>query len=142
MLWMKAFHIIFVISWYAGLLYLPRLFVYHCEASNQNEYQRFCVMEKKLFIIMTLGGIGAAILGLGMLHAYSKAYADYWIQAWLIIKLLSVSSLVIFHGYCWKLMRDFKNNRNHRSARWFRFYNEFPAIILMIIVIMVVVKPL
>lgn len=140
MLWVKAWHIIFVISWYAGLLYLPRLFVYHTQCDDDEPgHERFVVMERKLFMIMTVGGAGALILGLWLLGGYAwSAYMSFW---WLHLKLALVAALAAFHIWCWFLMRAFRERRNVHSHKFYRMINEIPAVILIAVVIAVVVKP-
>ena len=139
MLWVKAFHIIFVISWYAGLLYLPRLFVYHADCEDEPGKERFKVMERRLFGIMTIGLVGSLALGLWLLHAYAlQAYAS---TIWLWVKLVLAAVLIVFHGYCLKWMRAFREESNQRSARFYRMINEIPALIMIVIVVGVVVKP-
>ena len=139
MLWIKAFHIIFVISWYAGLLYLPRLYVYHADCGDEPGRERFKIMERRLFGIMTIGLVGALVFGLWMLHAYAlQAYAT---TIWLWVKLALTAGLIGFHGYCWKWMRDFRVDENRHTPRFYRMINEIPALALIAIVIGVVVKP-
>jgi putative membrane protein len=140
MLWIKALHIIFLTTWFAGLFYLPRLFVYHAMASDTPSLERFCVMERKLFWgIMTPGCILSVVFGLIMLQTY--AWAAYKNSGWLHAKLFSVGLLLIYHVFCGKLLADFKHGRNVRSHVWFRFFNEIPVLFLVAIVILVVVKP-
>ncbi len=140
MQWVKAWHIIFVVSWYAGLLYLPRLFVYHTECEDDEAgHQRFVVMERKLFMIMTVGAVGALVLGVVLLGGYAwSAYAHTW---WLHLKLLLVAGLFAFHAWCWCLLRAFREKRNIHTHRFYRMINEIPALILIAVVIAVVVKP-
>jgi len=137
MLWIKSFHIIFVVSWYAGLLYLPRLFVYHAMSDDQTSHERFKVMERKLFGIMTVGAVGAAVFGFWLLFAYWPAWNGGWVHA----KLALVLALFGFHLYCFKLVRDFREDRNRRGHVFYRWVNEIPAVILVAVVILVVVKP-
>ncbi|MFK8032236.1 MAG: protoporphyrinogen oxidase HemJ [Gammaproteobacteria bacterium] len=137
MLWVKAFHIIFVVSWFAGLLYLPRLFVYHADTTDQAGHNRFVIMEHKLFIIMTIAAILASILGLSLLTILSAYMTMGWMHAKLALYLL----LLAYHFYCWKLKAEFARGSNTRSGRWYRLFNEVPALILIAIVILVVVKP-
>lgn len=140
MLWVKAFHIIFMVTWFAGLFYLPRLFVYHAESSDEISNERFKVMERKLFYgITTPGGIITLILGLWMLYEY--AWTAYQGVFWLDVKLALVAILIVYHGYCWKLVKDFKHDRNTRSHVWYRWFNEFPVLILIAVIILVIVKP-
>jgi putative membrane protein len=139
MLWIKSFHLIFVVMWYAGLLYLPRLFVYHAMSDDVIGIERFKVMERKLFAITTIGGTGALIFGLWLLIDY--AWTAYASSLWLHLKLLLVALLIAFHVQCGKLMLDFRNDRNRRGHRFYRIFNEIPAVILIAVVILVVVKP-
>ena len=140
MLWVKSFHLIFVVMWYAGLLYLPRLFVYHSMSDDVIGIERFKVMERKLFAITTIGGVGAFIFGLWLLIDY--AWTAYWADLWLHLKLILVAALIAFHVLCGKLMLDFRDDRNRHRHRFYRLINEIPAIILIAVVILVVVKPL
>jgi protoporphyrinogen IX oxidase len=137
MLWLKAFHIIFVVAWFAGLFYLPRLYVYHAQASDSISTQRFEIMERRLFAIMTIGAAGAIFFGALMLIE-SPAYLQ---MRWLEVKLVFVALVIAYHVYCYKLMRDFAAQRNSRSSRWFRAFNELPSLLLIAIVILAVVKP-
>ena len=135
--WIKAFHIIFVVAWFAGLLYLPRLFVYHCEVKDTEGYARFCIMEKRLYAITTIGMLGAWIFGLWTLllvPAYLK-------MGWLHAKLLLVLVLSGYHGWLKTRLRAFAEARNDKSPRFYRIVNEVPALMLVVIVILVVVKP-
>ena len=137
MLWLKALHVIFVVTWFAGLFYLPRLYIYHVDAKDPLSTQRFEIMERRLFAIMSVGAALSITFGLLMLIA-SPGYAQ---MLWLKVKLLFVASLLAYHGYCYKLMRDIAAQRNTRSARWLRVFNELPALLLIVIVILAVVKP-
>lgn len=139
MLWVKAFHIVFMVTWFAGLFYLPRLFIYHQASTDDQERVRLSVMEKRLFAIMTIGGTLTAVFGLWLLFAY--AWQAYSFQAWLRIKLLLVLGLVGYHAWCWKLMRDLAHGECRRSSRWLRFFNEVPGLFLIAIVVLAVVKP-
>lgn len=139
MLWIKAFHIIFVVTWFAGLFYLPRLFVYHVQAADKIGQDRFKVMEKKLFGIMTIGAALSVISGLWLLFAYwMGAVAG---QGWIHAKLLVVFGLIVFHALLLRWMKAFREDRNTHSERFFRLVNEVPAVALIAIVILVVVKP-
>ncbi len=140
MLWVKAFHVIFMVTWFAGLFYLPRLFVYHAEAKDDISNERFKIMERKLFYgITTPGGIITLVLGLWMLFDY--AWAAYASVLWLDIKLILVAVLIGYHIWCWKLVQDFKHDRNTRSHVWYRWFNEFPVLVLIAVIILVIVKP-
>lgn len=135
MLWVKAFHIIFVTSWFAGLFYLPRLFVNHAMETNLDTLSRLSLMEHKLYKFMTPLAILALVFGLWLWLGYGIT------GTWLHAKLLLVLALIGYHLYCGKLMRDFAAGRNTRSHIWYRWFNEIPVIILLIVVILVVVKP-
>jgi protoporphyrinogen IX oxidase len=137
MLWLKALHVIAVVTWFAGLFYLPRLFVYHADAKDSISTQRFEIMERRLFIIMTIGATGSIVFGVMMLIAI-PAYLQ---MSWLRVKLLLVALVIAYHAYCYALMRDFAAQRNRRSAKWFRAFNEAPSLLLIGIVILAVVKP-
>ena len=137
MLWIKAFHVIAMVTWFAGLFYLPRLFVYHAQSSDKIGIERFKIMERKLFYgIMTPGGVLTVILGLWLWLGYGIS------GTWLHIKLTLVLLLIAYHIYCGKLLRDFKYDRNTRSHVFYRWFNEFPVLLLIAVVILVVVKPI
>lgn len=139
MLWVKAFHIIFMVTWFAGLFYLPRLFVYHAAATDETSDQRFKVMERKLFYgIMTPGAIITIALGFWLIHLMGYALLSmFWMQT----KLLLIGILVVYHIYCGKLLIDFKHNNNRHGHVWYRWFNEFPVLILIAVVLLVVLKP-
>ena len=140
MLWVKALHVITLVTWFAGLFYLPRLFVYHAMSSDEISIDRFKVMERKLFYgIMTPGAILTIALGIWMLWDY--AWQTYSTMLWLHIKLALVAVLLAYHGWCWKLLQDFKHNRNRHSHVWYRWFNEAPVLLLVAIVILAIVKP-
>ena len=136
MLWIKSLHIIFMVTWFAGLFYLPRLFVYHTMAEDEAGKARFKLMERKLFFgIMTPGAVLTIVFGLWLWHGYG--FSGGWLHA----KLTLVAILVAYHLYCGKLLLDFKHDRNRHSHRYYRWLNEVPVLILVAIVILVVVKP-
>ena len=139
MLWIKALHIIFMVTWFAGLFYLPRLFVYHAESTDETSHARFLVMERKLFIIMTIGAVLTAVFGIWMLVAY--AWASWHASGWLPLKLVLVGALVAFHLYCLQIMRELRNRTARHSSVFYRWINEIPALLLIAIVLLVVVKP-
>jgi len=141
MLWIKAFHIIFMVTWFAGLFYLPRLFVYHTMAGDDAEgIARFKIMERKLFWgIMTPGAIVTAVLGLWILVVNWSGYMQ---SGWMHAKLFLVLLLIGYHVWCGKLLADFRNDRNHHSHVWYRWFNEVPVIFLIAIVILAVVRPI
>ncbi len=139
MLWVKAFHIISVITWFAALFYLPRLFVYHALSSDALSRARFKVMERKLYRgIMTPSLIVTVALGGWLSVEYWAVYAP---QMWFQLKLGLVGVLVIYHFYCGHIVALFRDNRNTRTDKFYRWLNEFPVLILVAVVILVVVKP-
>ena len=134
--YIKAFHLIALVAWFAGLFYLPRLFVYHAMTNNEVSKHQFKIMEHKLFwYIMTPAGILTIILGEILAHGFGFS------GLWLHLKVFLVGTLVIYHLYCFKIMDDFSKDYNTRSHKWFRVFNEYPTIILILCVILVVVKP-
>jgi putative membrane protein len=136
MLWVKALHVIFMVTWFAGLFYLPRLFVYHAQASDAISIERFKTMERKLYFgIMTPGAILTVLFGSWLWLGYGIA------GGWLHAKLALVAALVAYHVYCGKLLGDFKRDRNRHGHVWYRWFNELPVLILIAVVILVVVKP-
>ena len=135
MLWIKTFHIIFVTSWFAGLFYLPRLFVNHALEVNKDAASRLALMEHKLYRFMTPLAFLALVFGCWLWLGYNIS------GGWLHAKLLLVAGLIAYHLYCGKLMRDFAAGKNTRSHVWYRWFNEIPVVLLLIVVILVVVKP-
>jgi putative membrane protein len=139
MIWIKALHIVFMVTWFAGLFYLPRLFVYHADCHDETGHRRFLVMERKLFAIMTIGAVLTAIFGVWLLVDYAwTAYRD---SGWLATKLVLVGLLVAYHGYCLRIMHEFRSGTNRRSHVYYRWFNEVPALLLIAIVLLAVVKP-
>jgi putative membrane protein len=136
MLTVKSLHIIFMVTWFAGLFYLPRLFVYHSLAHDREGIGRFKVMERKLFYgIMTPGAILTIATGLWLWIGWG--FSGGWLHA----KLLFVAVLIVYHIWCGKLLTDFREERNSHSHVWYRWYNEFPVLILVAVVFLVVMKP-
>jgi putative membrane protein len=135
MLWVKAFHIIFVVSWFAGLFYLPRLFVNHAMATEHAEIARLKLMEGKLYRFVTPIGLLALIFGTWLWLGYGFS------GAWLHAKLVLVLALIVYHLYCGKLVKLFAEGRNTRSHVFYRWFNEIPVLVLVAIVILVTVKP-
>jgi putative membrane protein len=136
-LWLKAFHVVFVVTWFAGLFYLPRLFLYHASATDTVSRERFVVMERRLFGIMTIGMVLAVAFGAAMVFTQP----GYLSLGWLRVKLVLVAPLVFHHFWCRRLMRDLERGERVRSQRWYRWFNEVPGILLIAIVILAVVKP-
>jgi putative membrane protein len=137
MLWFKSFHIIFVVAWFAGLFYLPRLFVYHADATDTVSNERFKVMERRLFALMTIGGVLSILFGICMVVLNPGFMQAHWLHA----KLTLVVLVVLYHLWCHRLVAAFRADANRHSSRWFRMFNEVPSVLLIGIVILVVVKP-
>ena len=140
MLWLKAFHLVFIVTWFAGLFYLPRLFVYHAmEETNAPTCARFEIMEFKLFWgIMTPSAILTVALGLAMLiPLWSAVYSGF---LWMNIKLALVAVLFVYHVWCGVLIRQFKHHHNTHSHLWYRWFNEIPTVLLLAIVCLTVIK--
>ncbi|MGD2139712.1 MAG: CopD family protein [Burkholderiales bacterium] len=136
MLIVKSLHIIFMVTWFAGLFYLPRLFVYHAMSDDRASIDRFKIMERKLFFgIMTPGGILTIASGLWLWLGWG------FYGGWLHAKLVLVLLLVGYHLWCGKLLVDFRRGSNRHSHVWFRWFNEFPVLILFGVVFLVVLKP-
>jgi len=135
-LWIKAFHIVFMVTWFAGLFYLPRLFVYHAQTADAPGSERFKVMERKLYYgIMTPGAVLTLLSGLWLWLGYG--YRGGWLHA----KLALVAVLIAYHVYCGMLLLDFRHDRNRHGHVFYRWLNEFPVILLAGVAILVVVKP-
>ncbi len=140
MLWVKALHLVFMVTWFAGLFYLPRLFVYHAMAQAEGNdppgIARFKVMERKLYWgIMTPGALLTVAFGLWLWLGLGIS------GGWLHAKLVMVALLLAYHGWCGRLLADFRENRNRHSHAWFRWFNEVPVLLLLATVILAVVKP-
>lgn len=132
----KAWHIIFMVTWFAALFYLPRLFVYHAMADDKISQARFKIMERKLFYgIMTPGGIITIALGIWLWLGYG------FTGGWLHAKVTLVLALIAYHIYCWKLLQDFKHDKNKHSHIFYRWFNEAPVLALIAIVLLVELKP-
>lgn len=139
MLWVKAFHIIAMVCWFAGIFYLPRLFVYHASAVDETGRERFKIMERKLYRgIATPSMVITVALGFWLI-SYNPA--GYFSQGWLHAKLALVAVLVAYHFYCGHLVKIFRDDANRRSHVFYRWFNEFPVLILIAVVILVTVKP-
>jgi putative membrane protein len=137
MLWVKSLHLVFMVTWFAGLFYLPRLFVYHAQAQDRVSLERFQLMERKLFWgIMTPGAVLTIVFGGWLWLGWFKP-ATGWLHA----KIALVALLVAYHLWCWRLMRDFAAARNRHGHVWFRWFNEFPVLVLLATVFLVVFKP-
>ncbi|MBI2993117.1 MAG: CopD family protein [Gammaproteobacteria bacterium] len=140
MLWTKALHIVFMVTWFAGLFYLPRLFVYHAMTEDSVSIERFKVMERKLYFgIMTPGAVLTVLFGLWSLQLQGwQIYEGVW---WMKIKLVLVGLLIVFHVYCGILLRDFRQDANRHGHVWYRWFNEIPVVFLIAIIVLAVVRP-
>jgi putative membrane protein len=126
-----------MVTWFAGLFYLPRLFVYHADAQDPVGVERFKVMERRLFALMTIGGGATLLFGIALV-----VLTPAWLRmGWLHVKLVLVALLIVYHAICYKLKNDFALARNTRSSRWYRGFNEVPSVLLIGIVILAIVKP-
>ena len=138
MLWVKSLHLVFMVTWFAGLFYLPRLFVYHAMSEDRASNERFKLMERKLYWgIMTPGAVLTIAFGAWLWLGWFRGVFGSWFHA----KLALVALLVGYHVWCGMLLRDFAAGRNRRSHVWFRVFNEFPVVVLFAVVLLVVFKP-
>ncbi len=137
MLWIKTFHVFFVIAWFAGLFYLPRLFVYHTQVTAPEEQARFSLMERRLYGMTTIGMIGTWVFGIWML-ALQPGFMQ---MGWLHAKLTLVILLSGYHGWLKGSLRRFAAGQNRRSERFWRIANEAPALVLIAVLVLVIVKP-
>ncbi|MEO2268216.1 CopD family protein [Pseudoalteromonas pernae] len=135
----KALHMFFMVAWFAGIFYLPRLFVYHALNEEKSCSAMLKVMERRLLLFVTPFAVLTAVFGALTIVEYGRE----WFRAsmWLHYKLVLVIILYIYHGYCFKLLADFKHDRNTRSDRFYRIFNEFPVLILLAIIFLAVLKP-
>ena len=134
MLWIKAFHIFFMVSWFAGLFYLPRLFVHHAMTKDEETNKRLKIMERKLFFFVTPWGVLTIVFGLWLWLGYGFS------GTWLTIKIALVILLVIYHIICGVFMIDFRDDKNTRSDVFYRWFNELPVFLLIGIVFLAVLK--
>jgi putative membrane protein len=137
MLWVKSLHLIFMVTWFAGLFYLPRLFVYHAQATDPVSIERFKLMERRLYRgIMTPGAVLTIAFGVWLWLGWFRGSSS-----WLHAKIALVALLVGYHVWCARLLADFAVDRNTKSQVWLRWFNEFPTLILVATVFLVVFKP-
>lgn len=137
MLWIKALHVVFVVTWFAGLFYLPRLFVYHADTADAPGIERFKIMERRLYAMMTLGMVLTVTFGVATLSLEPALLRLPWMHA----KLALVALLLAYHAWCHALVVAFREDRNRHSARWYRYFNEAPSLLLVAIVLLVIVRP-
>jgi putative membrane protein len=135
----KALHIGFMVAWFAGIFYLPRLFVYHAANQSAEVDAQFKIMERRLLFFVTPFALLTLLFGLLLIHSYGAAW--FKASSWLHYKLLLVTLLYIYHGYCFKLLADFKHNRNQKSPKFFRIFNELPVLVMFAIILLAVLKP-
>ncbi len=137
MLWLKAFHIVFMVTWFAGLFYLPRLFVYHASTQDPATRETFKVMERKLMVMTHIGAVLTVGFGVALI-----LHTPAWLQmGWLHAKLTAVAGLLAYHFWCMKLVRTFAADANTRPHTWYRWFNEVPVLFLVVIVLLAVLKP-
>ena len=135
--WVKALHVAFMVTWFAGLFYLPRLFIYHAEASDTISLQRFQVMERRLYAIMTVGASVTIVLGLLLLWINPALLMIFWFR----VKLLLLAGLLVFHLRCRHWMNRLQDGYRPEKTRWLRFFNEIPVLFLLGIVTLAILKP-
>ncbi len=139
MLWVKALHLIAMVCWFAGIFYLPRLFVYHAACDDQPGRERFKIMERKLYRGITTPAMIATLVFGGWLVSFNPQ--GYLSQGWLHAKLTLIAVLVAYHLYCGRLVKVFRDDRNRHSHVFYRWLNELPVVILVAVVILATVKP-
>ena len=135
----KALHIFFIVAWFAGIFNLPRLFVYHAMTEERSNSAMLKIMERRLLFFVTPFAILTAVFGFALMYIYGIEWIK--LSIWLHIKLTLVLLLYIYHGYCFKLLADFKHDRNKRSHRFYRIFNELPVLILLAVIMLAVMKP-
>jgi len=136
----KALHVFFMVAWFAGIFYLPRLFVYHAINQESACSAMLKVMERRLLLFVTPFAVLTLIFGFLLVYEYGREWFQY--NLWLHVKFIFVLVLCIYHGYCFKLLADFKHDRNTRSDRFYRIFNEFPVLLLLAIVMLAILKPI
>jgi putative membrane protein len=136
-LWLKGLHVVFMVTWFAGLFYLPRLFIYHSSAIDAASRERFAVMEIRLFAIMTIGAVLTTLLGVSMLLVNSNLIEAGWFQ----VKMVLLVGLLIYHIRCFAWIRRLRTAKPDEDTNWLRWFNEIPTVFLIAIVLLAVVKP-
>ncbi|KHF24161.1 CopD family protein [Solemya velum gill symbiont] len=139
MLWLKSFHLFFMVAWFAGLFYLPRIFVNHAMIEDRATSEQFKLMERKLYKFITPWMILNIAFGIWMLVDY--AWAAYSSMGWLHLKLVLIAGLVGYHFWCGQIVKQFAEDNNSRSHTWYRWFNEIPVIFLLAIVLLAGLKP-
>ncbi|WP_105167557.1 CopD family protein [Pseudoalteromonas sp. T1lg23B] len=135
----KALHIFFMVAWFAGIFYVPRLFVYHAMTEEKSCSAMLKIMERRLLYFVTPFAVFTLVFGVLTIMEYGRDWFRH--SMWLHYKLVLVILLYIYHGYCFKLLSDFKHDRNQRSDRFYRYFNEFPVLLLLAIVLLAILKP-
>ncbi|BBN80684.1 membrane protein [Pseudoalteromonas sp. A25] len=135
----KALHIFFMIAWFAGIFYLPRLFVYHAMTEEKSCSAMLKIMERRLLYFVTPFALFTLLFGVLTIYEYGREWFRH--SMWLHYKLVLVIALYVYHGYCFKLLNDFKHDRNQKSHRFYRYFNEFPVLLLLAIVLLAILKP-
>lgn len=136
-LWLKALHIAFMVTWFAGLFYLPRLFIYHTAATDPASRDTFAIMEKRLFIIMTIGAVLTTLLGIALLSINQGLL----LQRWFWVKIVMLAGLFFYHLRCWQWIGRLKTGQIPADTKWLRWFNEIPVIFLLGIIGLAVAKP-
>uniref|UniRef100_A0A486XTI1 Protoporphyrinogen IX oxidase n=1 Tax=Rheinheimera sp. BAL341 TaxID=1708203 RepID=A0A486XTI1_9GAMM len=136
----KALHVFFMVAWFAGIFYLPRLFVYHASTQSPDCDAEFKVMERRLLYFVTPFAVLTLVFGLLLIYSYGRAW--FSVSSWLHYKLVLVALLYAYHAYCFKLLADFKHNRNRYSPRFYRIFNELPVLVLLAVLLLAYLKPL
>lgn len=136
-LWLKGLHVVFMVTWFAGLFYLPRLFIYHRSATDAISRERFVVMENRLFAIMTIGALLTAVFGIWMLLISPGLLQTGWLRS----KLLLLLALLVFHWRCFGWIRRLQGSEPSADTRWLRWFNEIPSVLLIAIVLLAILKP-
>lgn len=135
----KSLHVFFMVAWFAGIFYLPRLFVYHAISQDKNSQAMLKIMERRLLLFVTPFAVLTLVFGGLMIYEYGREWFKH--SMWLHYKLVLVIILYGYHGYCFKLLSDFKHDRNTRSDRFYRLFNELPVLVLLAIIILAIMKP-
>lgn len=139
LLWFKALHVFFMVAWFAGIFYLPRLFVYHAQTQEQTIRDTFKIMERRLWWFVTPFAVLTLVFGLGLIHLYGMQWLK--VSVWLHIKLALVALLYGYHFYLYKLLKDFAADNNHHTPKFYRILNEAPVLVLLAVVLLAVLKP-
>lgn len=135
----KSLHVFFMVAWFAGIFYLPRLFVYHAISQDKNSQAMLKIMERRLLLFVTPFAVLTLVFGILMIVEYGREWFKH--SMWLHYKLVLVAILYVYHGYCFKLLNDFKHDRNTRSDRFYRIFNELPVLLLLAIIMLAIMKP-